>query len=200
MHDPRDTESILYAFAIEPTHDRATLERYLALYPELAAELVDLSAEIRQSEALGPEETAAVADPGAAAALAEFLACKPQPAPAASGANPVARYKGAAFVTLAESVKVPRSILTSLRDGLVVPSSIPSAVLRRLGEATGESIERLRSSLAEVRQAPAGLAFKSDVKPSHQGQKTFRSLVESTAMADEMRLLLLRECDEDGLD
>lgn len=42
-----DRDHILYAFAIEPTHDRATLERYLRLYPDAAEDLIDLSLELR---------------------------------------------------------------------------------------------------------------------------------------------------------
>jgi hypothetical protein len=39
-------EAVLDAFAVESEPDRSTLERYLRLYPEYAAELVDLSREL----------------------------------------------------------------------------------------------------------------------------------------------------------
>jgi hypothetical protein len=42
-----DVDSILYAFAVEPRHDRATLDSYLRRHPELAEDLIDLSLEIR---------------------------------------------------------------------------------------------------------------------------------------------------------
>ena len=39
-------EDVLDAFAVEPNHERNTLERYLRDYPQYAAELVDLSREL----------------------------------------------------------------------------------------------------------------------------------------------------------
>lgn len=48
--DPNDgqlsREDVLDAFAVEPNHDRATLERYLTDYPQFAREVVDLSIEL----------------------------------------------------------------------------------------------------------------------------------------------------------
>lgn len=71
-----DREAILYAFAIEASHDRETLERYLRQYPELAGDLIDLASEIRLGEAFGPSPTSATADTGAEAARKDFLAAK----------------------------------------------------------------------------------------------------------------------------
>lgn len=39
-----NAEEILSAFAVEPTHDRATLNLYMELYPELVTELIDFIA------------------------------------------------------------------------------------------------------------------------------------------------------------
>jgi len=47
MIDRRLAEDVLYAFSVEPKHDRQTLENYLLRYPELAEELIDLSHELR---------------------------------------------------------------------------------------------------------------------------------------------------------
>jgi hypothetical protein len=41
-----EIEDILYGFAVEPTHDRQTLEKYLRDHPILAADLIDLSYEL----------------------------------------------------------------------------------------------------------------------------------------------------------
>ena len=46
MTRPTDREAILYAFAVEANHDRNTLERYLKEYPELTADLIDLTSEL----------------------------------------------------------------------------------------------------------------------------------------------------------
>lgn len=199
MKSHPDREAVLHAFAVEPAHDRETLERYLKAHPDLAEELIDLSSELRLAEGLGVERVGEVLDPGADAAWEEFLGCKPAEAACGEAANPFARYRGAAFATLAQSLNVPRSILTALRDGLVEPQSVPRGFLTRFAEATGTSIDSTVRYLSRPQQVPGALAFKSDAKPSHQGRTTFRSLVQHTAMTDEQRLLLLRECDEDEL-
>lgn len=42
-----DRESILYEFALEDHERGGVLTQYLKLYPDLAPELIDLSAELR---------------------------------------------------------------------------------------------------------------------------------------------------------
>ena len=59
MIDRRLAEDVLYAFSVEPKHDRQTLENYLRRYPELAEELIDLSHELRLVAELGESEVPA---------------------------------------------------------------------------------------------------------------------------------------------
>lgn len=199
MSNPAEKEDILYAFALEPNHDRATLERYLREYPDLAEELIDLMGELRLGRARRPSFAEQAADTGAGAAWQEFLACGPEEACAAEAPNPFARFKGQAFADLADALDVPRSFLTPFRDGLVAAASIPAAFRRRLADAMGVTVEAIQTYLLAPQPAPIARAFKSDGKPSHQGQKTFRELVESTEMSDERRRILLQDCDADGL-
>src|SRR4051794_1722976 len=119
MTKPTDREAVLYAFAVEPSHDQDTLERYLTEYPGLAEDLIDLTSELRLSEALAASPAGAAADPGAEAAWQAFVACKPQEACREKAPNPFARFKGEAFATLTDAMNVPRSFLTPFRDGLV---------------------------------------------------------------------------------
>jgi hypothetical protein len=56
MIDRRLAEDVLFAFSVEPQHDRQTLENYLRRYPELAEELIDLSHEFRLVAELGESE------------------------------------------------------------------------------------------------------------------------------------------------
>ena len=201
MKKPIDKESVLYAFAVEANHDRGTLERYLRGYPELAEELIDLSSELRMGERLAGPRGIAISDPGFEEAWQEFPRAAPQQASGpAAVADPFAGLKGAAFAAVAKAMDVPRSILTAIRDGLVVPASMPKsffAPVRRRDRHRSRYRERVPR---QTRQAPAGIAFKSDKKPSPQGQVTFRQLVQSTEMTESQRIVLLGECDEDGLD
>ena len=199
MTRPTDREAILYAFAVESSHDRNTLERYLRDYPELAEDLIDLTSELRLSEALGPSPTSAAEDIGVEAAWREFLACKPQESSSNKAMNPFALFRGEAFARLADVVNVPRSFLTPFRDGLVAAASIPDRFVRRLAQAMNASVESLLQYFANPQPGAVARAFKSDGKPSHQGQKTFRELVESTEMSDEQRQILFQDCSDDGL-
>lgn len=88
MSNPHDREAILDAFALEPSHDRITLERYLRQYPEFAEDLIDLSSELRLANAAAPAPDGPVPDPGLEAAWQEFLACKPQGAACGETARP----------------------------------------------------------------------------------------------------------------
>ena len=196
---PIDRDAVLDAFAAETIHDRNTLERYVSEYPDLAEELIDLAAELRLSTEFAGAEEGVISDPKLNTALEHFLAARPKPSVTTTAVDPFAQYKGAAFATLAGKLDVPRSLLTALRDKLVLPSSVPSGFVRRFAEATGTTVEAVRTYLAQDSQAPLGLAFKSDQKPSQQGQATFRQLVESTEMSGSQRILLLRECEEHEL-
>ena len=200
MKDSNEREAILYAFAVEPSHDRDTLERYLRQYPDLAEDLIDLSSEFRLSEVLGPSTASTVADASWEGAWQEFLACKPQKSAAGKAGNPFVRFRGEAFAGLATVLNVPRSFLTAFRDRLVVASSIPERFVRRFAEATNSSIESVRNYFALPPTAIVALEFKSDKKPSPQGQKTFEELVHSSDMTDEQRQVLLQDINDDGLD
>lgn len=198
MTKPNDRETILYAYAVEPTHDRNTLERYLSRYPNLAEELIDLTSELRLGEALSPSP--ASEDTGLEAAWREFLACKPQEACAEKAVDPFERFRGKAFVQLAEALNVPRSFLTAFRDGLVAATSIPDRFIQRFARATSLPAEAVRIYFERPRAGLVARAFKSAEQPSHQGQSTFQELIQTTEMTDEQRQLLLEDCTADGLD
>lgn len=198
--DPNDREAILYAFAIEPSHDRLTVERYLRQYPDMAEELIDIMSARRLREAAGVQGSDAVADPNWAEAWEQFRQCAPKGASPDEAVNPFIAFRGQAFAKLADTLDVPRSILVALRDGLVVASSIPEQFVDRLAEAMGSSIAALRGYFANPEVSLQGRAFKSDDKPSHQGQMTFEELVLRTQLSVEQRQRLLEDVRHDGLD
>ncbi len=197
MSNRTDKEHVLYEFAAEPAHDRDTLERYLTRYPELTEDLIDLSAELRLNETLELKPAEALPDPGLQAAWKQFLGSRPAKPPDVQVVDLFAPYKGPAFVALAQALKVPRSILTAIRDGLVTPASVPAGFLRRFAQATAVPVESVRASLLGESRVHAALAFKSDTKPTQQTPITFRAFVLKTPMPDDQRALLLSECDED---
>ncbi|MEZ6140773.1 MAG: hypothetical protein R3B84_09400 [Zavarzinella sp.] len=195
MMMPIDKDAVLDAFAAESLHDRSTLDRYVREYPDLAEELIDLASELRFSAGFANTETGVISDPKRNTAWENFR----KAGMASATVDPFAQFKGAAFAVLAGKLDLPRSILTAVRDRLVVPSSVPGGFVRRLAEATNTTIEIARTYMAQESQTPLSLEFKSDHKPSKQGQITFRQLIESTEMSESQRLHLLRECEEHEL-
>src|SRR5688500_9924175 len=105
-------QNVLLAFAVEPSHDRATLERYLKLYPQYAVDLIDLLSELRQS----PPPRTDIRENEAAAkrAWSEFAGTAPRAENSPS--DPFAAFHGVAFITVAQALRVPRSVLIALRD------------------------------------------------------------------------------------
>ena len=199
MTTPIDSDSVLDAFAAEMVHDRDTLERYIRKYPELAEELIDLAYELRMGADLADVEKGPISDPALNTAWENFLAASPKAAAMTAAVDPFSQFRGVAFASLATKMAVPRSILTAIRDRLVSPETIPSSFLSRFAEATGSSMFVVKTYIWQESQAPFGFAFKSDQKPSQQGQTTFRKLVENTPMSESQRVLLLRECEEHEL-
>ena len=61
------------------------------------------------------------------------------------------------------------------------------------------SADSLREYFLDPQQGMAAKAFKSEGEASHQGQRTFQELIESTEMSDEQRQLLLQDCNDDEL-
>jgi hypothetical protein len=75
MSESKTRDDILYAFSIEPTHDRETLERYLNKYPELTDDLIDLSHELRISVVLGGVDATPQPDRKVDEAWQAFVKC-----------------------------------------------------------------------------------------------------------------------------
>jgi len=179
MTDPNPDDA-LFAFSIEPRHDRTTLERYLRLYPTLAEDLIDLAHELRIVEEIGPSEDVDHADQTAQAAWLEYAAASlPKVAE-----NVFLQFKGQSFVALADRLNVPRSVLSALRDRLVVPGSIPGRFLVRLSDAMGASIDAVRSYLQQPAIVSPVLSFKADEKPSPPAQVTFEGLLKNSRLTE----------------
>lgn len=200
MSESKTRDDILYAFSIEPTHDRETLERYLIKYPALTDDLIDLSHELRISVALGGMDAAPQPDRKVDEAWQAFVKCGSASRPVNVPSSPFAGLKGAALVEVATKLDIPRSLLTALRDRLAEPSSIPMRFISRLAAASGSPIKAIQQYLALPPVTSYGLQFKSDSRPANQGQVSFRKLVDDTTMTDEQREALLRDWAENGHD
>lgn len=188
----RSREQVLYEFALEDLQDNSIIDRYLEQYPEFAEDLLELLHESRFSLV----ETVSInddmyEDKKQESALAAFLASTP---PSTTVVDLFEPFKtGAAFAQLARSLEMPRAVLVSFRDRLVVATSIPARTVARIASELNASIDNLLSYLALPPRELGILRFKAAEKPSDQEKRTFREIVMSTEMSDDQRELLLKD-------
>jgi len=185
MTSEKSAEDVLFAFSVEPHHDKQTLERYLKSYPQFADDLVDLSHELRISASFGPGGVPLEDEASSQAAWQQYAAVAPPSAVTTSIGALFDRYKGQAFVSLAEALRVPRSVLVALRDRLVVPSSIPQPFVRRFARAVNVTAETIQQYLSLPSVTPAAANFKADQKPAAQAQVTFETLLAQSNLTEE---------------
>ena len=173
-------EEVLLAFAVERAHDRATLERYLELYPRFAEDLVDLSHELRIegrgiSEAVEDEATVQ-------RALRQLVG-----APAQAATNPFDAIRGEAFADLADRLRVPRSLLIAFRDRLVVASTVPAAFAARVAHGSRTTVADLMKHLELPSLLAPQASYKSDGKPSAAEKVAFDALLKANGVTDEQK-------------
>lgn len=176
-------EEVLLAFSVEPVHDRATLDRYLALYPHFAEDIVDMSHELRIggrgiSEAVEDETTFQ-------RALKQLVGAA---APASdAAANPFEAFRGLAFATLAETLRVPRSVLIAFRDRLVIVSSVPTAFLTRVARSAQTTVADLAAYLELPPVVAPAANYKADRKPAASEKVAFDALLDASGVTPEQK-------------
>lgn len=177
-------EHVLLAFAVEPSHDKATLERYLSRYPQYATDLVDLLSELRlSSEGIVVHTT----DDESAAQTAwdAFAATPPRAERPRLVENPFTPFQGPSFVALATELRIRRSILIALRDRIVIATSIPKPFLERLAVATRSTTEVLLKYLDQPTTVAPGASYKSDGKPEAPTKIEFERLLINSGVTSE---------------
>jgi hypothetical protein len=181
--------SVLDAFAVESEPGRLTLERYLGLYPEYAAELIDLSREISREayEDTVPLTTAdqALID----TAWSQYIKAAPTAA-----TDPFAALTVDDWRAVAQRLNVPRQVVTALRERRVSLVSIPRRFLATLAEAMRSSVAQLEASWEVVHLAGAR-SYKADGKPAVGEQVTFEQVLIDAGVPADKRTRLLAEAD-----
>ncbi len=194
MSHDETQENVLYAFAIEASHNRETLDRYLKNYPQLANELIDLSSELRL-QANSPQPSATpIDDPGFEDAWATFSSILPDTIPVA---NPFANFRGQEFVQLCASLLLPRSVVVALRDRLLEPASIPARLVSAIARLTDVENDAVRQYFAQPATTPMTVEFKANKKPAETERTSFEQLMEGTELTEEQRKSVTEYFEDD---
>jgi len=181
-------DEVLDAFAVEPVHNRTTLERYLRDYPQYASELVDLSREV--SRIVGENERSLTAHEEALidTAWQNYALIE-----AESTNDPLADLSVPQLREVAHVLGVPRQVITAFRERRVKLESVPKPFIAALSSALSCPVDLLLSGLS----APSGTAFarsyKADVKPSAEELILFEQLLIDAGVSEAKRVELLAE-------
>jgi len=191
-HLPHDDEEILLAFAVEPTHDRSTLERYLRSYPHLADDLIDLSLDLRLQRA-SDDASAPVDETWVETSWTAFQAANPAYAGNAI-ADPFAAATTDDLVALRRTLGVPSGVIHAFSTRLVDIASVPAWVVETIAQGIRVTADDIRAFTAGSNRLAAGLSYKSDEAPSvTDGKITFEELLVQCKVPEEKRQRLLEE-------
>jgi hypothetical protein len=182
-------EAVLDAFAVESVPDRSTLEQYLRLYPEYAAELVDLSRELCREDRDDSTSLTAADRKLLDVAWARHAAALPT-----ATAEPFAVLTAGEWREVAQRLDVPRQVVTALRERRVLLTSIPKRFFQMFADAIGSTIAQLEGSWGSAELSVAR-SYKADSKPAVGEQVTLEQVLIEAGVPAEKRVRLLAEAD-----
>ena len=183
-------EEVLDAFAVEPDHDRLTLERYLRDHPRYVTELVELSREL--SRVVDEDENSLTAHEQALieSAWQSHVSLEMKVAE-----DPLADLSVPQLRDMSQSLGVPRQVITAFRERRVKLDSVPRSFLTALAQTVSCSLDSLLSGLAMPSESSLARSYKADVKPSAGAAISFEQLL-IDAGVPESRLAELLARDE----
>jgi hypothetical protein len=181
-------QDVLNAFSVEPKIDRETLERYLKRYPQYAEYLVDLSFELTRTTIEDGEPPSAQDEEDIENAWQRH-----RERISAKVTNPFTHLSIDNLRQIANSLDVPRSVVSAFRERKVIVDSVPKAFLIRFAGAVSQTVEGFVMFLRDGVSPASVRSYKSDVKPLEQKQVTFEQLLIQADMPQEKRETLLSE-------
>jgi hypothetical protein len=186
-HQP-SREEVLDAFAVEISHDREILERYLREYPHFSNELVDLSRELSRVPG-GAERPMSLQEQ----AMVETAWQQYMPVETKSVKDPLADVSVAKLREIALQLDVPRQVVTAFRERRVVATSVPRRFLARMAVALNCTVDLLVSVLTMPSGSTLARSYKADEKPSTETAATFERLLIDAGVSEEKRTSLLAD-------
>lgn len=187
----RDEDQVLDDFLSEAAQDRATLERYLKLYPDHAGALLDLFTTLTlqppSAQAPGAEADEAWVD-SAVVRLRNRLR--------GEVVNPFQPLTAQAYNAVRTRLGIRSATLAGFRDRQVELSTVPVRWLRKLAEVLGTSLGALETYLGQPPRL-AAQSYRADAAPQAAASKiSFEALLAAANEPAETRSQLLSEFDE----
>jgi len=180
-------EEVLESFSIEHDVGKATLQKYLADFPEYANDLIDLSREIAR---ISIEDEAPLSE--SQSRLINFATTRIQNSPGKTAEDPFARLSAQEMRGLSKSLKIPRQIVMAFKERNVVAKSVPRGFLVRFVEKLQISVLQLFTSLEQPHMEVAG-SYKSESKPGEAEKITFERLLQDAGLSEEEIRNLMEE-------
>jgi hypothetical protein len=178
-------EEIILAFAVEPIHDRKTLERYLTEYPEHSIALVDCSIELMldstQSDTVVESTEDAVEH-----AWQRFQAIM-RVSDDTSLMNPFAKLNPTAFKSLAKRLDITNLLLVRLRDRAIEPMTIPIRFIQKLANELEVTVDAVLAFLNGSPSMISNHSFRSSEKPMVTNQITFQKAIETSQLTESQK-------------
>ena len=185
--DRPELDDVLEAFMLDASEEGA-LARYLCEYPQFAGPLLQLAHEVRRDL---PDEYPALDAAGRAAIEAGWV--RLDAAWPAEARSLFAGRSPAEYGRVATELRVPRQLISALRDGRVILETVPGGFLRRLASALGGTIDEL---LASIGARPAlARSYKAEQRPAPQEPVPFEQAMVEARVPEERRIEILADVD-----
>lgn len=184
---PISSEDVLNAFAMDFEPGTAVLKRYLADYPQFAADLVDLAREL--SRQVDEDLPLSVQELAAVSAKMGRLRESGVSVEILQAASPKT------FAAAAKALGLPMQVGVAIRERRIDVATLPSRFLELLATALQAPVAVLQSYLLLPAQASASRANKSDDKPDPAEKVPLERLLREAGM-DEKSISRLLHGDE----
>ncbi len=183
-------EEVLDAYAVEATHDRATLESYLRDFPQFAEELVDLSREVSRVGEYDESPLSATEE----ALIEKAWQNHARPVARSAGKDdPLANLSVPQLREVAHQLGVPRQVITAFRERRVKLESVPKSFLAAFARALGCTVDLLSSVVSAPSGPGLSRSYKADIKPNAGEAISFEKLLIDAGVSEAKRTELLAE-------
>ncbi|MDX3807689.1 MAG: hypothetical protein QHC89_14995 [Bosea sp. (in: a-proteobacteria)] len=177
-------EDVLEQFMMEYKKDNDTLERYVRMHPQFAAQLIDLSKLLAIPDVEDDCPLSATDQSRIDAAWIMHSAARP------ASDDPFATLTGARSKAMSITLGVPRQVITCFRERKIDPSTVPHPILRHFVDEFQLPMAHVIAAMNLPAQVSPGRSYKADGKPGISGQISFEQVLIDAGLSNaDARLL-----------